>query len=156
MQTLGTSTLLLLLFHRSVVSNSLQTHGLQHTRLPCPSPTPGACANSGPLSWWYHSSILSSFILFSCPQFFPASGSFPMSRLFASYGQSFGASASASVLLMNSQDWFPLRLIGLISSQSKGLSRVFSSTIECYLASNRDLQNDNHDGGDSNTYSDDF
>ena len=95
-------------------------------RLPCPSPTPRACSNSCPSSQWCHPTISSSVIPFSsCLQSFPASGSFPMSRLFASGGQSIGVSASASVLPMNIQDWFPLGLTGWISLQSKGLSRVF-------------------------------
>ena len=115
------------MFSHSVVSDSLRPHGLQHTRLPCPSPTPGACSNSCPLSQWCHPAISSSVIPFSsCLQSFPASGSFPMSQVFTSGGQSIGA--SASVLPMNIQDWFPLRLTGLISLQSKGLSRVFSNT----------------------------
>ena len=113
-------------FSCSVMSDSLWPHGLQHTRLPCTSPTPGACSNSCPLSRWCHPTISSSVIPFSsCLQSFPASGSFPMSRLFASGGQSIGVSASASVLPMNIQDWFPLGLTGWISLQSKGLSRVF-------------------------------
>ena len=104
-------------------------HSLQHTRLLCPSPSPGVFSNSWPLSQWCHPTILSSVIPFSsCSQSFPASGSFPMSWLFASGGQSIGASALASVLPMNIQGWFPLRLTGLISLQSKGLSRVFSKT----------------------------
>ena len=104
-------------------------HGLQHTRLPCPSPTPGACSNSYPSSWWCHPTISSSVIPFSsCLQSFPASGSFLMSWLFASGGQSTGASVSVSVLLMNIQDWFPLGWTGLISLRSKGLSRIFSNT----------------------------
>ena len=107
--------------------NSLIPHELQHARLPCPSLSPGACANSGPLSWWYHSSISSSFILFSCPQSFPASGSFLVSRLFATGSQRIGASVLASVLPMNILGWFPLGLTGLSSLLSKGLSRVFSS-----------------------------
>ena len=116
-------------FSPSVVSNSLWSHGLQHTRLLCPSPTPGVHLNSCPLSQWWHPTISSSVVLFSsCPQSFPASGSFPMSRLFASGGQSIGASASASVLPMNIQDWFPLGWTGLIALLSKGLSRLFSST----------------------------
>ena len=110
-----------------VMSSSLRPHGLQHTRLPCPSPTPRACSNSCPSSWWYHPTISSSVIPVSCLQSFSASGSFPMSQFFASGGQSIGASASASVLPMNSQDWFPLGLTGLISLQSKGLLRVFSN-----------------------------
>ena len=104
------------------------THGLQHTRLPCPSPTPGACSNSYPSSWWYHATILSSFIPFSYLQSCPASGSLPMSQFFASGGQRIGASALASVLPMNIQDWFPLGWTGWISLWSKGLSRVFSNT----------------------------
>ena len=104
-------------------------HGLQHTRLPCPSPSPGAFSNSCPLSQWCHSTILSSVIPFApCLQSLPASGSFLMSQLFASGGQNIGASASASVLLMNIQDWFLLELTGLVSLQSKGFSRVFSNT----------------------------
>ena len=99
----------LLLFSRSVVSNSLRPHGLQHTRLPCPSPSLGVCSNSCPLSWWCHPIISSSVIPFSsCLQSFPASGSFPMSQFFSSGGQSIGASASASVLPMNIRNWFPL------------------------------------------------
>ena len=93
-------------------------------RLPCPSPFPGVCSNSCPLSRWCHATISSSVIPFSCLQFFQASGSFPMSWLFASGSQSIGASASASVLPMNIQDQFPFQLTGLISLQSKGLSRV--------------------------------
>ena len=110
-----------LLFTHSVMSNSLWPHGLQHTRLPCPSPSPGACSNSCPLSQWCHPTISSSVVPFSsCLQSFPASGSFQMSQFFTSGGQSIGASASASVLLMNIQDWFPLGWTGLISLQSKG------------------------------------
>ena len=105
------------------------THGLQHTRLSCTSPTPRACSNSCPSSWWCYPTISSSVIHFSsCLQSFPESGSFPMSQVFASSGQSTGASASASVLPMNIQDWFPLGETGLIFLQSKGLSRVFSNT----------------------------
>ena len=115
-------------FSHSVVSNSLQPHGLQHARLPCPSPTPGAYSNSCPSSWWYHPTISSSVVPFSsCLQSFPASGSFQMSQFFMSGGQSIGVSASASVLPMNIQGWFPLRWIGWISLQSKGVSRVFSN-----------------------------
>ena len=100
-------------FSRSVVSDSLRPHELQHTRPPCPSPTPGVCANSHPLSWWCHSTISSSVIPFSsCFQSFPASESFPMSQFFESGGQSIGASASASVLPMTIQDWFPLGRTG--------------------------------------------
>ena len=109
------------------MSDSLQTHGLQHTRLPCPSSSSGACSNSCPLSQWCYLIISSSITpLSSYPQSFPASGSFPMSQLFASGSQSTGASASASVLSMNIQDWSPLGWTGWISLQSKGLSRVFS------------------------------
>ena len=116
-------------FSRSVMSDSLQPHELQHARLPCPSPTLGACSNSCPLSWWCHPTISSSVVPFSsCLQSFPASGSFPMSQFFASGGQSIGLSASASVLPKNIQDWFPLGWTGLPSLQSKGLSRVFSNT----------------------------
>ena len=116
----------LYLFSCSVTSDSLWSHGLQHTRLPYPSPTPGACSNSCPLSWWCHPTILSNVVPFSsCLQSFLASGSFPMSQFFTSGGQSIGASASASVLPMNIQDWFPLGWTGWISLQSKGLSRVF-------------------------------
>ena len=119
----------LLLFIHYVVSNSLQPRGLQRARLPCPSPTPGAWSNSCPLSWWCHPTISSSVVpLSSCLQFFPASGSFPRNWLFASGGQSIGASASASFLPMNIQDWFPLGLTGLISLQFKGPSRVFFNT----------------------------
>ena len=105
---------------------TLPPPGLQHTRLPCPSPSPGACSNSCPLSQWCHPTILFSVIPFSsCLQPFPASESFPTSRLFASGGQSIGASASASVLPMNIQGWFPLGLTSLICLQSERLSRVF-------------------------------
>ena len=116
-------------FSRSVVSDSLQPHRLQHARPPCPSPTPVAYSNSCPLSRWCHPAISSSVIPFSSRlQSFPASGSFQMSQFFTSSGQSVSISASISVLSMNIQDWFPLGLTGLISLQSKGLSRVFSST----------------------------
>ena len=105
------------------------THGLQHVRLLCPSPTSRACSNSCPYSRWCHPTISSSVVPFSsCLQFFPASGSFLMSQFFASGGQSIGISASASVLPMNIQDWFPLGLTGWISLQTKGLSRVFFNT----------------------------
>ena len=121
-------TLLLFLGH-SVVSNSLWSHGLQHTRLPCPSPFPRVCSNSCLLSQWCHPTISSSVTPFSfCPPSFPASESFPMSWLFTSGGQSIGASASVSILPMNIQDWFPLPLPGFISLLFKRLSRVFSST----------------------------
>ena len=111
------------------VTQSLRPHGLQHAKLPCPSLSPGACSNSCLLSWWCHPTVLFSVIpFFSCLQSFPASGSFPMSWLSASGGQSIAASASASVPPVNIQDWFPLVLTGLIL-QSKGLSRVFSQHI---------------------------
>ena len=105
-------------------------HGLEHARLPCPSPTPAAYSNSCPLSQWCYPTILSSDVPFSSRlQSFPAPGSFQMSHFFAASGQSIGVSASASVLPMNSQDWFPLGWTGWISLLSKGLSRVFSNTI---------------------------
>ena len=103
-------------------------HGLQHTRLPCSSPTPRACSYSCPLSRWCHPTISSSLIPFSCLQTSQASGSFPVSRVFRSGSQSIGASASVSVLPMNTQDCSPLGWTGWISLLSKGLSRVFSST----------------------------
>ena len=110
------------------MSNSLQPHGLKHTRLPIPSPIPRAYSNSCPSSWWCHPTISSSVILFSsCLQSCTASGSFSMSQFFTSGGQSTEVSASASVLPMNNQDWFPLGLTGLTSLQSKGLSNVFKS-----------------------------
>ena len=119
----------ILLFSHSVVSDSLWSHGLQHTRFLWPSLSPGVYPNSCPLSWWCDPTILSSVIPFSsCLHSFPASGSFQMSQLFASGGQSIGVSASVSVLPMNIEGWFPLLLTGLISLQSKGLSGVFSST----------------------------
>ena len=110
-----------------IVSDSLRPRGLRHARLPCSSPSPGVCTNLCPLSQWYHPSISSSVTLFSCPQSFPASGSFPMSRVFTSRGQRIGTSASASVLPVNIQGWFPLGLTGLIALQSKGLWRIFSN-----------------------------
>ena len=113
----------------SVQSNSLWPHELQHVRLSCPSPTPGVYLNSCPSSQWCHPAISSPVIPFSSfPQSLPASGSFPLSQLFASGGQCIGDSASTSVLPMNIQDWFPLGLTGWISLQSRGLSRVFSNT----------------------------
>ena len=115
-------------FSHSIVSDSLQPHGLQHARPPCPSSTPRVYPNSYPLSWWCHPTISSSVVAFSsCLQSFPASGFFQMSQFFASHGQSIGTSASASVISMNTQDWFPLGLTGWISLQSKGLSGVFSN-----------------------------
>ena len=120
---------LLLLLSHSVVFNSLRPHGLQHARLPCPSLSPRVCSNSCPLIQRCHPTILSSVVPFSsCLQSFPASGSCPVSPFFKSGGQSIGASASASVLPMNIQDWFPLGWTGVISLQSKGLSRVLSNT----------------------------
>ena len=114
-------------YSHSGVSDSLRPYGLQHTRLPCPSPTPRACSNSCPSIRWRHPTISCSVVPFSsCFQSFPASGSFLMSQFFASGGQSIRA--SASVLPMNIQDWFPLGLTGLISLQSKELSRFFSNT----------------------------
>ena len=112
----------------SVVSNSLQPHGLQHARFPCPSLTPGAYSNSCPSSRWCHSTISSSVIPFSHLQSFPASGCFPVSQFFTLGGHSIGASALASVLPINIQDWFSLGWTGLTSLQSKGLSRVLSNT----------------------------
>ena len=117
------------LFSHSVMSDSLRPHGLQHIRPPCPSPAPGAYSNSCASSQWRHPNISSSVVPFSSRlQSFPVSGSFPMSQFFTSGGQSIGVSASASVLPVNIQDWFPLGVIGFISLESKGLSRVFSST----------------------------
>ena len=116
----------LLLFSYSVMSDSLQPHRLQHTRLLCPPLSPRVHSVSCPLSWWCHPTVSSSVVpFFSCLQSFPASGSFPRIQFFASSG----VSASASVLPMNIQDWFPLGLTGLIYLQSEGLSRVFSNTI---------------------------
>ena len=116
-------------FSRSVVSDSFRPHELQHTMPPCPSPTPGVHPNPCPLSQWCHPAISSSVIPFSsCPQSFPATGSFQMNQLFSSGGQSFGVSASASFLPKNTRGWSPLEWTGWISLQSKGLSRVFSST----------------------------
>ena len=110
-------------FSHSFMSDSLWPHGLQHTRPPCPSPTPRTCSNSCPSSWWCHPTISSSVVPFSSGlQSFPASRPFPKNQFFTSGGWSIGASASASVLSMNIQDWFPLRLTSLISLQSKGLS----------------------------------
>ena len=113
----------------SVMSDSLRPHEPQHARPPCPSPTPRVYPNLCPLCWWCHPTISYSVILVSsCPQSFPASGSFQMSELFSSGGQSIGISASTSVLPMNTQDWSPLGWTGWICLQSKGLSRVFSNT----------------------------
>ena len=116
-------------FRCSVMSDSLRPHELQHARPPCPSPTPRVHPNSCPLTQWCHPTISSSVVPFSsCSQFFPASGSFQMSQLFASGGQSIGVLASTSVPPMNTQGWSPLGWTGWISSQSKGLWRVFSNT----------------------------
>ena len=116
-------------FSHSVVSDSLRPHESQHTRSPCPSPTPRVHSNPCPLSQWCHSTISSFVVPFSsCPQSFPASGSFQMSQLFASGVQSIGVSSSTSVLPVNTQEWSPLGWTGWISLQSEGLSRVFSNT----------------------------
>ena len=116
-------------FSHPAMSDSLRPHGLQHTRSPCPSPSPGDWSNSCPLSRWCHPTISSSVVPFSsCLQSFSASASFPMSQFFATGGQSIGVSVSASVFPMNIQDWFPLGWTGWISLKSKGLSRVFSNT----------------------------
>ena len=132
-------------FSRSVMSNSLWPHGLQHARPPCSSPVPRVYSNSCPLSQWCHPTISSSVIPFSsCLQSFPASGSFPMSQFFTSGGQSVVVSASASVLPMNIQDWFPL---GWISLKSKGLSRVFSNTMvqkHQFFGTQRSLYSNSH------------
>ena len=113
----------------AVMSDSLRPHEPQHARPPCPSPTPGVHPNSCPSSQWCHPTISSSVVPFSsCPQSFPASGSFQINQLFTLGGQSIGVSASPSVLPMNTQDWSPLGWTGWISLQSKGLSRVFSNT----------------------------
>ena len=116
-------------FSHSVVSDSLRPHGLQHARPPCPSPITGVHPNPCPLSRWCHPTISSSVVPFSsCPQSFPAPGSFPVNQLFTSGGWSIRVSASISVLPMNTQDSSPLGWTGWISLQSKGLSRVFSNT----------------------------
>ena len=116
-------------FSRSVVSGFLQPHGLQHSRPPCPSPAPGVHPNPCPLCRRCHPTVSSSVVPFSsCPQSFPVSGSFPMSQVFTSGGQSTGVSASTSVLPTNTQDWSPLGWTCWVSLQSKGLSRVFSNT----------------------------
>ena len=120
---------MLLLFSLPVMSDSLWPHGLQHTRPTCPSLSPRVCPSSVSLHWWCHPAISSSDALFSfCPQPFPVSRTFPVSRLCTSDDQNTGASASGSVLPVNIQSWCPLRLTGLISLLSKGLSEVFSST----------------------------
>ena len=118
-------------FNCSVVSDSLWPHGLQHARPPCPSPTPGVYSNSCPLSWWCHPTISSSVVPFSsCLQSFPASGSFPVSHLFASGGQSVGVSASASVLSMNIQGWFSLGLTGSFRIDLLSAKGTLSSFIQ--------------------------
>ena len=122
-------------FSHSVLSDFLWPHGLQHTRLPCPSPIPGTCSNSWPLSWWCHPTISSSIIPFSfCLQSFPASKSLLMNQLFASGGQSIGASASASVFPMNILDWFPLGLTGLISLLSWVCSNIIVKKHQFFVA----------------------
>ena len=134
-------------FSHSVMSDSLWPRGLQYTRLPCPSPTPGAYSNSCPSSQWWHPTISSSVVSFSSHlQSFPASGSFPKSQFFASGGQSIRISASASVLPMNIQDWFPLEWTGWISLQSKGLSRVFNTTVQKheFFGAQLSLQSNSH------------
>ena len=119
----------MILISCSVMFNSLQPHESKHARPPCPSPTPGVHPNLCASSWWCHPAISSSVVPFSsCPQFLPASESFPMSQLFTWGGRSIGVSASASILPMNTQDWSSLEWTGWISLQSKGLSRVFSNT----------------------------
>ena len=135
-------------FSRSVVSNSLQTHGLQHARPSCPSLTPRTYSNSCPLSPWCHPTISSSVVPFSSgPQSLPASGSFPMSQLFAWGGQSIGVSASSSLLPKNTQDWSPLGWTVWISLQSKGLSRVFFNTTvqkHCFFSAQLSSQSNCH------------
>ena len=143
---------MLSLFSSSLMSTSLRPHGLQHARLPYPLLSPRDCSNSCPLSQWCQTTILSSVIPFStCPKSSPVSGSFPMSWLFASGGQSIGTSASASALPVNIHDWFPLGFTGFIFLLFKGLSRVFSSTTiwnhqffcaQSSLCSNSDIHHD--------------
>ena len=133
--------LLLLFLSCSVVSNSLWPHGLQHTRPLSPLPSPRVWSNSFPSSQWCHPNNLSLVVPFSsCPQSFPASGSFPMSQFFTSGGWSIGASASASVLPVNIKCWFPLWLIGLISLQSKGLSKVFTTVKHQFFSALTSIQ----------------
>ena len=112
------------------MSNSLWPHGLQHGRPPCPSPTPGACSNSCPSSWWCHPTISPSVVLFSYLQSFPASRCFPMSQFFASGGQSIGTSASASVLPMNIQGWFPLRWTGFLGDDLLAVQGTLKSFLQ--------------------------
>ena len=128
-------------FSRSVVPDSLRPHGLQHTRTPCPSPTPRACSNSCPLSRWCQPTISSSVVTFSCLQSFPASGSSPMSQFFTSGGQSIGVSASASFLPMNIQDCFPLGLTSSISLQSKGLLKSLQMVTAAFLLGRKAMTN---------------
>ena len=124
------------LFSRSVMSDSLWPHGLQHARLPCPSPSPGACSNSCPLSWWCHSTISSSVAPFSfCLPSCPTSESFRMSQLFTSGSQSTGASVSPSVLPMSIQDWFPLGLTGI-----HGIQGIFKSLLQLHSSKASILQ----------------
>ena len=135
-------------FSHSVVSDSLWPHESQHARPPCPSPTPRVSSNSCPSSRWCHPAISSSVVPFSsCPQSLPASGTFPMSQLFAWGGQRIGVSASASVLPMNTQDWSALGWTSWISLQSKGLSRVFSNiTVQKhqFFSTQLSLQSNSH------------
>ena len=135
-------------FSRSVVSNSLRLHEPRHSRPPCPSPTPGVYPNPCLLSQWCRPTISSFAILFSsCPQSFPASGSFQISQVFTAGGQRIGVSGSASVLPMNTQDWSPLGWTGWISLQSKGLSRVFSNTTaqkHQFFSTQLSLQSNSH------------
>ena len=117
-------------FSRSVVSDSLQPHRLQHARLPCPSPMPRAYSNSCPSCRWCHLTMSTSVAPSPTFNLFPSSGSFPVTKFFPSGGQSIGVSVSASVLPVNNQDWFPSGWTGWISLQSKGLSRVFNTTVQ--------------------------
>ena len=137
------------------MSDSLQPYGLQHARLPCPSPIPGACSNSCPSSWWCHRTISSSVTPFSsCLQSFPASGSFPRSQFVVLGSQSIGVSPAASVLSMNIQNWFPLGLTGLISLQSKEFSTVFSNTTvqkNQFFATQLSLQSNSHGNSHDNS-----
>ena len=122
-------------FSHSVMSDSLRPHGLQRARLPCPSPTPGACLNSRPWSWWCHPTVSSSVVPFSsCPQSFPASGFFQMSQLFISGGQSTGVSALASFLPMNTQNWSPLGWTGWISLFILMYSKIILKYVYCYFS----------------------
>ena len=140
--SLSISTFLSILVQSPVVSNSLQPHGLQHVKLPCTSPTPGAYSNSYPLSRWCHLTISFFVIPFSSNlQFFPASGSFPMSQFFASRGQSIGVSASASVLPMNIQDWFPVGWTGWISLQSNKPEVDVFLELSCFFHDPADVGN---------------